>query len=143
MKNTVLLLAALFVVALACGLSSQSAATHAIDTAAHVVSRQPSAAELILESRQTAPADNDGRGWLGAGLLAIFLLIAIAAGTFYHFGGKWMTERRKLINAQKRTNRHSRQPQPVPTISPPNVQQVPRMRPLPQLPANHHEDAYQ
>jgi hypothetical protein len=133
MRGTAVFAIALFALAVfACAAASQTAAIHAIDTAATLAAQQPSAAELILESRQTAAPDTGGRGWIGVAILAIFIISAGAAGGYFYLSRGWMDSRRKYLNAQKRSARQHR-PAQSPVASFPPVSSVPRMRPMPQL----------
>jgi hypothetical protein len=113
---------------------------HAIDAAANYAERPASATELVLLSRQTAPAtttQDNGSLW-GAGLLAILLLL-LASLTIGLRNGAELLKQWRL----------ARRPSPRQSWRPPSYRNdeigqrtIPRVPVAPYLPeVNHDQDA--
>jgi hypothetical protein len=110
---------------------------HAVDKLAEQASQPVSATELILRSRETAPVapSNSGNAsWLGAGLLAL-LIVVIGGLVFAMQGGAQFLRQLRLL--RKRPSRHARR-RYTPDYLPhnnnwPEIRNAPTVRYLPEV----------
>jgi peptidoglycan biosynthesis protein MviN/MurJ (putative lipid II flippase) len=110
---------------------------HAVDKLAEQASQPVSATELILRSRETAPVTPSNSGnasWLGAGLLAL-LVVVIGGLVFAMQGGAQFLRQLRLL--RKRQSRHARR-RYTPDYLPPNtdwpeIRNTPSVRYLPEV----------
>lgn len=105
---------------------------HAIDTLASQANQQQTAVEIILESRQTPPAAPPAarNGWLGAGMLTMFLTVSGVIILFLIRGEMFIKQWRLMTKGKGRKSiqhtpyaPYSENPQNVPTIT--NARRVP------------------
>jgi hypothetical protein len=112
---------------------------HAIDVMAEQASN-PSAADLIFQSRQTPPVapDRSNAGWLGAGLLAV-VLVSLGAVVFTMKGGADLLRQWRL--AMKKPG-HMPMTRPLPHAPySPELQEIPNVPPARRLrEVNEYED---
>jgi hypothetical protein len=110
---------------------------NAVDKLAEQASQPVSATELILRSRETAPVvpSNSGNAsWLGAGLLAL-LVVVIGGLVFSMQGGAQFLRQLRLL--RKRPSRRRNRPY-VPDYTPynndwPEIRNTPSVRYLPEV----------
>jgi hypothetical protein len=132
--KVIVILALLCLIVLALALSVVG--NHAVDALAEQARQPDSATDLIFRSRQLAPADPITRrqsGWLGAGLLALFLVL-LGAMLFLMQGGSEFLRQWRLT--RKRPSSHTRR---YPPDTHPNavhwteLPHVPTVRYLPEV----------
>ena len=110
---------------------------HAVDKLAEQASQPVSATELILRSRETAPvapSNSSNASWLGAGLLAL-LVVMIGGLVFVMQSGAQLLRQWRLV--QKRPSRRRNRPY-VPDYIPynndwPQIRNTPSVRYLPEV----------
>ena len=100
--------------ALACGLALSSVGNHALDKWAEQAERPLSATDTIMLSRQT-PAisdhDNNLTTWLGAGLLALTMLL-LGTTLFLMRGGAELLRQWRLARKRPSARQQNRHPRP-------------------------------
>lgn len=104
---------------------------HAIDTIASQANQQQTAVDIVLQSRQTAPAAPPAarNGWLGTMLLMLFLVVSGVAVALMWRGEKFIKAWRLLRKKQQQPLQHipyapyGEYPSNVPTIT--NARRVP------------------
>jgi hypothetical protein len=119
---------------------------HAVDKLAEQASQPVSATELILRSRETAPVapSNSGNAsWLGAGLLAL-LIVVIGGLVFAMQGGAQFLRQLRLL--RKRPSRRRNRPY-VPDYTPynndwPEIRNTPSERYLPEVDDEQMVDSF-
>ena len=129
-----LLAAATFVVSLA--------ANQAIEAYAEIAMQPQSAADLIITSRTTAPADRSNAGWLGAGLVAL-TLVGLGAVAFTMKGGTDFLKQWRLLN--KKNKGQGQRPYATQLAPQPynELPSIPTPRRLPALPTwSESDDAH-
>ena len=107
-------------------LAMLTSGNHAIDTIANHAEQQQTAVDIVLQSRQTAPAAPPAarNGWLGAGMLTLFLVVTGVIILFLFRGEKFIKQWRLMTKGQGRQPLQrtpyapfGEYPQNVPTIT--------------------------
>lgn len=125
------------------GLVISLAADDAIATAADVAGRPKSAADLIMDSRTTAPADRSSAGWIGAALVAVTVVGLGGAYVAMRGGSDFLRQWRLL---KKSNNRQQGQRPYLPPMQQPIYDELPTMpgvRRVRELPAWSETDESQ
>lgn len=128
-NGAVLLL--LLIVCIALALALGQVGSQAVNVWAEQAQQPPSAADTILQSRQTpavTPDDGSRVAWLGAGLLAVTLVV-LGAVLFTMRGGAELLRQWRL--ARKRPSRRRQQTPYPPTVT---WTEIPQARPVRYLP---------
>jgi hypothetical protein len=131
MKVSEALLLFLLLIGLACGVVTSQVGSHAVDVWAAQAQQPASATDTILQSRQTPPAAPENRSsalWLGAGLLAIALVL-LGSVLFTMRGGSELMRQWRLMQ-----RRSAHRPPPVRYMPEATWSELPSARPVPALP---------
>jgi len=130
--STKLILILVLMLGVLFSLATLTAGNHAIDTMASQANQQQTAVDIVLQSRQTPPAAPPAarNGWLGAGMLTLFLVVTGVVILFLFRGEKFIKQWRLMTRGQRRQPLQrtpyapfGEYPQNVPTIT--NARRVP------------------
>lgn len=118
---------------------------HAIDTIANHAEQQQTALDIVLQSRQTAPAPAPSNNpvWLPVGIFALFLVVSGIAILALFRGEKFIKAWRLLKKKQQQSigrvsySPYADYPQDVPMIR--NVRNVPMLRDGQNEQVNHYD----